>query len=330
MARPRNAKELFDFIKKRAFADVDVAAVVNMTEAEQQEFMLEQTDRLLAADNVSWIDIFWTRNSDFEREMRQPYAPFFNPKEREAMDDDEKMLCAFYITMSGFVFDIVNHMPLELNQLGIVAEADDMFVDNEPLVNWIETTKYESIAVHLAYTLYQTAINQMIECFYQPAQDYLAELICKEDCTLIQRPIMEDVPAPLYIKTIITALKAIDHHISEGLAMGLCPEEIFIHDDIYGHFVENFDKDIVEVAKRLNSYLNTEYKKYHWLGRIADTNIRQQPPHIKKQMNEFVDGFIDKVHEERKDFGEGWLKDDSLAMGYLIAIAEHKAYGDVD
>jgi hypothetical protein len=54
----------------------------------------------------------------------------------------------------------------------------------------------------------------------------------------------------------------------------------------------------------------------------------EQPESVKQATREVMTRFVDKVREVRaKYLAKGWLTDDSLAFGYLMAHAERCADG---
>lgn len=239
-----SAQDLFKLIKESVFRTVEVEKVAWMSEAEQQQFLLEQVNRLLLEaekakspkENAAlWLgNQFWTI-IDEERCKKQDYNPFFDTDEREKMNDDEKMLCAFYITMSGLCYDLCHHLPFDALVLGIDA-TDEFFVDNEPLVKWIKSTPYIYIATHIALTMKKQAKMLMVSSGYKMAEDYLASLKAKS--------------AKELIATIIDALQAIDSHLAEGTEKGLTLDQVFMHDEIYGSFAREFDESIVSAIKK--------------------------------------------------------------------------------
>lgn len=238
------AQDLFTIIKKNCFPTVEVEKVSWMSEAEQEQFLLEQVNRLLQEaektkssqeNKALWFgNLFWTIIDD-ERCKKQEYNAFFDTDEREKMNDDEKMLCAFYITMSGLCFDLCHHLSFDPLVLGTNA-SDEFFIDNEPLVQWMKTTPYIYIATHIALTMKKQAKMLMISSGYKMAEDYLASLKAKT--------------AKELTNVIINALQAIDTHLAEGTANGMTMDQVFMHDEIYGSFAHEFDDSIVSAIKK--------------------------------------------------------------------------------
>lgn len=244
MKNNNTAQELFRIIKESVFRTIEIEKVTWMNEKEQEQFMLEQINRLLqeaesaksGRENVAlWFgNIFWTTFDD-ERSKKQEYNPFFDTDEREKMNEDERVLCAFYITMSGLCYDLCHHLTFDPLVLGIDA-SDDFFIDNEPLVVWMKSTPYTYIAAHVALTMRKQAKELMVSCGYKMAEDYLTSLKAKNTKELIC--------------IIIDALQAIDSHLAEGTEKGLSMEQIFMHDEIYGSFAREFDDSIVSAIKK--------------------------------------------------------------------------------
>jgi hypothetical protein len=85
---------------------------------------------------------------------------------------------------------------------------------------------------------------------------------------------------------------------------------VILHDEMYGFVPRQFDKGVLEAAKTLFDYMDKEV-----YGRLKEAN--------KDTTAEVLGRFVDKVREVRSQhFGQGWLKDDSLEFGYLVAHAE--------
>lgn len=339
MAKELTAKYMFDLIKKDFFEGVNVKAVAKMTEDEQQEFMLQQIDRLLdekaevnvgnGANAAGWLaDQFWIAE-DEERVMRAD-NPLFDPEEREKMSEDKRTLCAFYITLSGLCCDLYNHKEFDPMVLGITGHDSDFMVSNKAFVKWLESTPYVHIAMHIAYTMKKSATELMMQSGYQAAQDYLAQLYSNE-LGLITKPEMENVEPRDYIHFILTELKKIDKHIEEGFRKGLTTEEIFIYDAMNGGFVDHYEPSVIPFAKELNRYLCNHYDRQSWAMRLKNRPMNKQPLPMQRQMKMLVNGFIKKVCDVRdNNFGKGWMADDSLSMGYLTSHAQMKANGLFD
>lgn len=339
MAKELTGQYMFNLIKTNFFKDVDVESVANMTEAELFDFTMQQADRLLdeksdvnkdkGANAAAWFgDQFWL--SDVDGRTMQARNPLFNPDEREKMSDDERALCAFYITLSGLCSDLYNHQEFDLMMIGINGEDNDMMVSNKALTKWLRTTPYVHIAMHIAFTMKLSATALMSDCGYQAAQDFLAELYWKHHGVIVA-PEMKNISPREYIDFILGELEKIDKHIEDGLKMGLTTEEIFIYDSMYGFFTDRYEKTVVPFAKELNKYLCDQYDRQSWSMRLLNEPLNRQPKPMQRQIKTFVNDFISKVRKVRDDnFGKGWLEDDSLSMGYLIDHAQMKANGQFD
>lgn len=339
MTKKLTAQYMFSLIKSDFFEDVNVEAVATMKEDEQQEFLLQQTDHLIdksavvnAGDSGNAAgrlgNLFWSAESDGR--IMKADNPLFNPDEREKMTDDERALCAFYVTLSGICCDLYNHKEFDLMLLGITGNDNEMIVSNRTLVKWLEDTPYIHVAMHIAYTMKKSATDLMAECGYQTAQDYLSGLHLG-DYGLIVEPEKNDVPPREYTHFILSELLKIDKHIEEGIKKGMATEDIFIYDAMNGGFKDHYEPSVVPFAKELNRYLCNQYDRQSWGMRLKNRPQDKQPLPMQRQMKMLVNSFIKKVREVRdNNFGKGWMDDDSQSMEYLIEHAQKKANGLFD
>ena len=82
------------------------------------------------------------------------------------------------------------------------------------------------------------------------------------------------------------------------------PDVVLLHDEIHGLVPRRFTARVLRAAQALHDYMEKELKGKNITG-------------------ELMMQFIEKVREVRdKYLHPGWLDDDSLAFGYLVAHAE--------
>lgn len=210
--------ELFETIKEGIFPDVDVMKVVDMTESEQSEFTMKLVDNLIER-RIKFYDMFYTAE---EGRMQKDYNPCLDPMARDEMNEDEKQLCKFYLDIAGLCHDLWCHYEFDPMDLGIKTDDEEFFVSNEPLTEWVLTSQYRKIALMIALTMKKKAVELMEEVGYREAEKYLAKLDNKS------------------ATAIINGLKAVDHHLEEGLNRGMTHEEIFMHDARHGKFMTEF------------------------------------------------------------------------------------------
>jgi hypothetical protein len=63
-------------------------------------------------------------------------SPLFDPKQRELMDDDERVVCAFYVSTIGLCRALLNAEEFSPMTLGIDGD-EEFLVDNEPLIDFV-------------------------------------------------------------------------------------------------------------------------------------------------------------------------------------------------
>jgi hypothetical protein len=209
------------------------------------------------------------------------------------------------VEVAGLCHDLGLHFKFDLKE--VFGIRGNFWVSNKRLVEWLTTTEYEHIAMHVAYTLRKRAINVYIHDHYQPAQDALAELFSSEYGELVRDPNWTKIPPRGYVKTIIDELLRIERHWQRGRRLKLNPQVVILHDEIYGFVPRQFDKGVLEAAQILYDYMEKEVK-----GKLVDNNTEG----VLKR-------FAEKVREVREQhFAKGWLRDESLEFAYLMAHAE--------
>lgn len=211
-------EELFSTIKECMFADVPVEKVADMTEKEQNEFMLQQVDRLIGM-KIKFYDLFYTTE---EGRMQKDYNPCLDPKAREEMTEEQRSLCKFYLDVAGLLHDLWCHYEFDPIEIGVRTDDEEFFVSNEPLVKWMKTTPYNNIALRIALTMRQKAADLMEEVGYDAAEKFISKLNSKD------------------MNAILDGLKAVDDHLTEGLERGMSHEEIFRYDARKGGFQTSF------------------------------------------------------------------------------------------
>lgn len=331
MKEEKTANSLFTTIKEEVFKDIEVERVTQMNDDEQLVFMLEQTNRILSDNTLAdrFSGMFWKKEEE-GRVMSEKESPFFNPESRASMTEDEKLMCAFYLNISGLCFDLYHQIPFDPMTIGIYDAPADFFIDNKPLVKWIETSPYINICMWLAFLMKQQAHELVQSVHYQPAQDYLLKLHT-EKYDIVRKPNDSGIEPKEYINTILTGLRRLDNHLAEGAEKGLSNEEIYLYDEITGQISDSIDAPLIPLAKELYNYLHNLYISLDWSERISGARFDEQPTNIQNQIKQFTEQFVIKVKNTRdNNLGKNWLADDSIAMSYLIEHAQCLAIGYFD
>lgn len=317
--------DFFNEIDSQLFADVDVKQISDMNDDQQRTFMLQQADKLLADrryKEIDWcINMLWEqKEQDWKVKME---APLFDPEQREQMNDEERVRCAFYVSMLTLCRNLLYSEEFSPMSIGLDTD-DDFLVDNEPLTNFVLTTEYKNIAAHIAYTMYRRGIENMTLACYGPAQNYLTNLYSAKHKSQIASPMNSTIPCSDYTATIIDALKAVESHLTEGFGMGLTEDELFLHDELYGKFMTSFDKNVVEVAKQLGEYMD---KQMPDLSAIYTPSVtwKEQTEEFRSKASKEIDDFCAMaIAACNATIGEDWLTEDSMALNYLEDHATRK------
>ena len=116
-------KDFFAEIDRHLFPNTDVKQISEMNDDEQRAFMLQQVDKLLEQrhfEEMEWcVNMLW-EEKDGEWKVRIE-SPLFDPKQRELMDDDERVVCAFYVSTIGLCRALINaeeFSPMTLGKIG--------------------------------------------------------------------------------------------------------------------------------------------------------------------------------------------------------------------
>lgn len=317
-------KEYFQMLKESFFKGEDIDNVVNMTEAQQDAFVLQQAERLLGddagnSDAARLSALFWTKGEGRNRN-RNEQNPLMEPKSREVMDDDERLLCSFYLTLAGLCHDLVYHYDFDTMTLGIKAPAE-FYVDNGKLVEFVLNTKYERVAAHVACIMRKQALHDMEDTGYQAAYDYIKKLRWEEKRTCVKEPGDSGISPKEYAALAIETLSEVENHLSEGLLKKkLNQNVIFVHDELFGGFVNKYDAPALAAARELVHYIeNTNYVKS--TGQMSSKKEGKELCGKEK----FLKRFEDKIAEIRSRTDNPELFGDA-AMKYLHNRIEQKFF----
>ncbi len=317
MTEIKTARERLAYIEKKFFKGAGLAKACLLEGEERRAYVLSQVERLLSTKYNSsslgmWLsDEFWT--ADKGRMPMDETDPLLSLKEQQTMTSKEMDCLRLIVEVAGLCHDLGLHLPFDLKEtFGIRGK---FWVSNKRLVEWLTTTPYERIAMHVAYTLRKRAINVYIRDHYQPAQDALAELFSSEYGELVRDPDWTKIPPRGYVKTIIDELLRIERHWQRGRRLKLNPQVVILHDEIYGLVPLQFDKGVLEAAQKLYDYMEREVK-----DRLKDAD--------EDTISEVLGRFAEKVREVREHhFAKDWLRDESLGFAYLMAHAEWYGLG---
>lgn len=303
MEQKKTASEMLAQIENDFFRGTNLAEASLLGGDERRAFILPQVERLLTETNGAepfgiWLsDMFWS--DEFQKMLltKRREQPLTDEEEdRLMLIEDVAALCADLCQY--FVFDLTECFGIR----------DVFWVSNRQLVEWLSNTEYERIAMHTAYIMRKDAISVYANDHYLPAQDELAELYSMKYHCLVGNPVNTKIPPRDYVRTILDALLQIERHWRRGRRLKLNPEVVILHDEIYGMMPRRFDKKVLKVAQALYDYMDKEV--------------------YGKATNKVLEHFAEKVREVSAQYlSEGWLADDSLAFGYLMAHAERCAQG---
>lgn len=325
-------ERFYNRIEKTCFQGQNLRKVITMDESERREYLLAQTERLLSerprAQVAVWLsDQFWT--ADEGRIPMSGYNPLLDPGARTMMDDEQRMLCAFLLDISGLCHDLFCHFPFDLSVLGIETSDEDFYASNAALVDWLLAGRYPHIGAHVAHTMKKCTLA-LVTPRYQPAQDYLAEMRGQSFGILGVSDVKEG-DETLFVTEMLDGLRLLDNHLSEGFDMGLKLEEIIYHDELMGRL---FDADgyidwLVPLARELYQTAEEMYRKLDIC--VPDLGTQVQPQPGQEAIGKMEETIIGKAREMREREGlKGWFEDGSLAMGYLLEHSHMKCYGMYD
>lgn len=311
MTEIKTARERLAYIEKTFFKGAGLAKASLLEGEERRSYVLSQVDRLLTEKHGYELkagflsDMFWTAD-----EGRNPFDkpnPLATLAGQQTLTEKEMDRLRLIVEVADLCHDLILHFKFDLKEaFGI---KNNYWVSNKKLVEWLTTTEYEHIAMHVVYTMKKNAINMYEEGHYQPAQDALARLF-SSDRKLIWHPTNTELSPHDYVRTILDEMLRIERHWQRGRRLKLDPEVVILHDEIYGFVPRQFDKVVLKVAQALFDYMDKEV-----YGKLKKSN--------NDTTAEVLGRFIDKVCEVRdQNLAKGWLTNDSLAFGYLVAHAE--------
>lgn len=326
------AGEILAQIEKNFFKGAGLSKACKLSGEDRKSYVLAQVERLLATMYgssplaVHLSDQFWT--ADEGRKIMYENDPLFSMEERASLTDKETARLELILEIAGLCHDIGLYQRFDLKQvLGI---RNKWWVSNKRLVEWLTTTEYEHIAMCVAYIMRKQAISAYEDAYYYPAQDELARIFSSKFGQMIEYPKAKEIPPRDYVQIILNELLRVYRHWKRGRILKLNPEEIIIHDEIYGLVPYQFSSGIVKAAKELYDYMDKEVKGSLIIEGCNTENLHwsDQPESVRSIITDVLERFAAKVREVRdKDFAEGWLKDDSLSFNYLIAHAERCGQG---
>jgi len=332
MAQTKTAREMLAQIEKDFFKGAGLAKASLLEGEERKAYRLAQVERLLTERQGSvllamWLsDMFWT--ADEGRKLPEKPNPLTSLQEQQTLTDEEMARLRLILEIAGLCHDLSLHFTFDLKEAFGV--KNDFWVSNKQLVEWLSTTEYERIAMHMAFILKKHATSVYALGHYQPAQDAMAELFSSEYGELVREPHRTEIPSRDYVKIIIDELLRIERHWQRGRRLKLRPDLVMLHDEIYGVVPRQFDKGVLAAAQALYDYMDKEL-----YGRLVlkdyDYNASswsEQPESVRRITAEVLNRFADKVREVRSEYlAKGWLADDSLEFAYLMAHAQNCGYG---
>lgn len=332
MTQKKTAGEMLAEIEKIFFMEAGLEEASKLEGDERRAYVLAQVERLLIKDNnpaplaMHLSDWFWTADRG---RIPNKANPLLSLKEQQTLTDGEMARLRLVLEVAGLCHDVSLHFTFDL-KVAFGIRKNVFWVSNKQLVEWLTTTKYERIAMHTAYTMKRYAINVYEDMGYQPAQDELAELFSREYCELVEKPDFTKIPPRPYVKIIIDELLRIERHWQRGRRLKLKPDVVMLHDEIYGVVPYQFDKGVLAAAQALFEYMDKELQGRLVLKEYNENAFSwsEQPESVKRTWSEVLGRFAKKVREVRSEYlAKGWVTDDSLAFGYLMAHAQRCGQG---
>ena len=243
------------------------------------------------------------------------------------LTDDIKLFCADNPNADGAKLEdtLGGTQAFDLSLLGLEGEFS---VKNEMLVDFILNGKYEVISVYVAHILRKVGVRHLASIYYQPAQDYIAELCGKGSYKHLSAPTSNKLPRREYCETIVEALLAVEKHLDEGREMDLHTEVIYLHDEIFGRFMDRFDAGVLKAAYAFFAILDDnvafqakDYNEY--------LSFDDQSPAYYASLEDSMNYFYQEVDYIRDTYlAEGWLQEGTLPMFYLQTHAERRLTGE--
>lgn len=326
MARFRSAKEVLDYIKKEFFNGNGLDGITEMSAEERLEFLLEKVNWALEKQNLAeWFGVlFWEEIYDDEDEFRRhrelDSESFFNQDSQlVSFTEQELAELAFLKELSALCFDLSILRNVDTTVLGW-PKYEPLDYSSAELLDRVSdlADKLPNLAAYLSKAIYE---NTMIFCawnMYQPAQDYFAELYDSQYNRLMNSiPYQDEMPRSAYSKAMMSEMKKFAAHLAECRSHGMCLGEIIVHDTLYATIHDEVDEDVVNAAKKLWAYIdsNIEIDVEYF---DTETIFEEQPDEVVKAVRAVMGPMMQKVDEayEEGGFGKGWSTD-RLARAYF-------------
>lgn len=319
-------RDFFTMLSDSFFKEININQVVDMSEEEQTVFTLAQSERLLGERDTDGISsavklsaLFWNTGSG-RKPVKGTNNPLMMPSARELMDDDERLLCSFYLTLAGFCHDLVYHFSFDPMLLGLTAE-EEFFIDNTELVDFVKRSPYDLINANIACIMRREAVSAVDEAGYQVASDYLSRIWYAEGNAWVSQPGDAGITSKEYVKLVLSALTDVENHLREGLEKKIPQTVIFVHDELFGKFMSHYDAAALKLAAEVVKYIdNACYVKS--TGQMSGRKLGKQPG----AKDVFMKRFADKLEELHVACpGTEQLLSNGAAINYLNSRMEQKA-----
>ena len=326
MAKFKSAKEQFDYIKKEFFKGNELDGITEMSAEERLEFLLEKVNwALKEQDLAEWFGVlFWEEIYDDEDEFRRhrelDSESFFNQDSQlVSFTEQELAELAFLKELSALCFDLSILRNVDTTVLGW-PKYEPLDYSCAELLDRVSdlADKLPNLAAYLSKAIYNHTIGFCIKTIYQPAQDHFAELYDMQYRYMMERiPLKGQMPRSAYSKAMMSEMKKFATHISECRSHGMCLGEIIVHDTLYATIHDEVDEDVVNAAKKLWAYIdsNIEIDVEYF---DTETIFEEQPDEVVKAVRAVMGPMMKKVDEayEEGGFGKGWSTD-RLARAYF-------------
>ena len=187
MVQTRTARQELAYIERRLFKGAGLDKASRLEGEERRAYRLAQVERLLTEKHGSsplamyLSDMFWTADEGRVLYDENP-SPLLSLTEQQTLTDREMRLLRLILEIAGLCHDLSLHFTFDLDEaIGIKCKTflgySDFWVSNKQLVEWLNTTEYEQIAMHTAYTMKKFAIGVYAELVDGRTPNYVSQAI---------------------------------------------------------------------------------------------------------------------------------------------------------
>ena len=254
-----DAKELIKEIKERALGDVDLSGLASMSEEQQRELLLQQTERLLSTrenrEVIEWMEEQFTDHGDLK--FDNPILDYNTQDLKDGIGWDskeEEAVARFTVRLAYFAYCMNLAFGDDFNTtryLGVNAEYDEIslhdefWITNGELVNWVKTTPYRRVATGVVSEMINVA-GEEAELKNSAEFDYYYGFFHAVMIDLSDIAQCND-----FFIVGIETLEEAERHRQLAAQRGLDRECASIVDALCGTLMNEYPEDMVACAKEL-------------------------------------------------------------------------------